>query len=103
MNPHNHPEEDAGGAASLPKKDAGGAASLPSAEVQALCDRLLDGEFSPEDRARLESLVLGDPALRTLYVEIMHQHAALRQNASRLGDAPLSEMLQTVTKSLSSS
>ncbi|HEY2842589.1 MAG TPA: DNRLRE domain-containing protein [Bryobacteraceae bacterium] len=102
MNPHNHPDEDADGAAS-PDKDADGAASLPSAELHALCDRLLDGEFSSEDRARLESLVLGDPALRTLYVEIMHQHAALRQNASRLSDAPLSEVLRTATKSLSSS
>ncbi|MEP6668862.1 MAG: DNRLRE domain-containing protein [Chthoniobacter sp.] len=63
-------------------------------ELRELCDRLLDGNFSPEDRARLEALVLGDPALRRRYVEIMHQHAALRQNASRLGDVPLSEVLQ---------
>ena len=65
-------------------------------ELRELCDRLLDGDFSPEDRARLEALVLGDPALRALYVELMHQHAALRQNASRLGDVPLSEVLRTL-------
>ena len=64
--------------------------------MRELCDRLLDGDFSPEDRARLEALVLGDPALRTLYVELMHQHAALRQSASRLGDVPLSEVLRTL-------
>jgi len=65
-------------------------------KLRELCDRLLDGDFSPEDRACLEALVLGDPALRTLYVEIMHQHAALRQNASRLGDVPLSEVLRAM-------
>ena len=59
-----------------------------SIELRALCDRLLDGEFTHEDRARLESLVLGDAAMRTLYVSLMHQHAALRQSASRLGAAP---------------
>jgi hypothetical protein len=63
-----------------------------------LCDRLLDGEFSAEDRARLETLVLGDAALRRLYVETMHQHAALRQSASRIGDLPLAEILSTLPK-----
>jgi hypothetical protein len=67
-----------------------------SAELRELCDRLLDGEFTAEHRARLEALVLGDAALRRLYVEIMHQHAGLRQNASRLGDAPLAEVLRTL-------
>jgi hypothetical protein len=37
--------------------------------------------------------VLGDAELRRLYVETMHLHAALRQNASQLGDVPLAEML----------
>ena len=65
-------------------------------EVRELCDKLLDGDFATEDRARLESLVLGDAALRRLYVELMHQHAALRQSASRLGDVPLAELLRTL-------
>jgi len=66
------------------------------AELLALCDRLLDGDFSVEDRDRLETLVLGSPELRALYVEIIHQHAALRQNASRLGSASLSETLEAL-------
>jgi len=79
-----------------PNPDADGAASLPpEAELRELCNRLLDGEFSPADRTQLEALVLGSTGLRRLYVEIMHQHASLRQNASRLGDVPLADVLQT--------
>jgi anti-sigma factor RsiW len=74
----------------------------PEAELRELCDRLLDGEFSPEHRARLETLVIGDPALRRLYVEILHQHATLRQNASRLGDVPLSDVLEMLPDAPSS-
>lgn len=66
------------------------------AELLELCDRLLDGDFTAEDRARLETLVLGDTELRRLYVETMHLHAALRQNATRLSDAPLAEMLSAL-------
>jgi len=65
-------------------------------ELRELCDKLLDGDFTAGDRARLESLVLGDTAMRRLYVELMHQHAALRQSASRLGDVPLNEVLRTL-------
>jgi hypothetical protein len=80
-----------------PNPDASGATSPDShSELRELCNRLLDGEFTAEDRARLEALVLGDPALRRLYVEIMHQHAALRQSATRLGDVPLAEVLKTL-------
>jgi len=69
--------------------------SDPKAELLDLCDRLLDGEFTVAHRERLEALVLGDAELRRLYVETMHLHAALRQNASRLnqGDIPLAEVL----------
>ena len=67
-----------------------------SAELRELCDRLLDGDFTTADRARLEALVLSDAALRRLYVEIMHEHAALRQSSSRLGELPLSEILSTL-------
>lgn len=70
--------------------------SEPRAELRELCDRLLDGEFTAADRERLEELVLGDAELRREYVEIMHLHAALRQNASRLGDVPLSEVLRAL-------
>jgi len=75
---------------------AGSAASQAQDELRELCDRLLDGDFTAEDRARLEALVIGDAGLRRLYVEFMHQHAALRQNSSRLGDVPLSEVLRTL-------
>jgi len=71
-------------------------AERPFEEVRDLCDRLLDGEFSEADRARLETLVLGNAEARRLYVELMHQQAAMRQNASRLGDVPLSEILRTL-------
>lgn len=87
MNPLDPNAEDTGGAASLPNAQA---------ELRELCSRLLDGEFNVEDRARLEALVLGDPALRRLYVEILHQHAVLRQSAPRLGDVSLAEVLQTL-------
>jgi len=66
------------------------------AELLTLCDRLLDGDFSVEDRGRLEALVLGDAELRRLYVEVLHEHAALRQNASRLGPASLAEVLHAM-------
>ncbi len=67
-----------------------------SVELHELCDRLLDGDFTADDRARLETLVLGDPALRRLYVELMHQQAALRESSSRIGDLPLAEVLRTL-------
>jgi hypothetical protein len=35
-----------------------------------------------------------------LYVEVLHAHAALRQNASRLGPASLTEVLQTMPEAL---
>lgn len=68
----------------------------PHAELLELCDRLLDGDLSAADRVRLESLVINDPELRRIYVEYLHLHAALRQNASRLGDVPLAEMLRSL-------
>lgn len=67
-----------------------------SAELLELCDRLLDGEFTDEHRAHLETLVLGDAALRRLYVELMHQQAALREGSSRIGNMPLAEVLRTL-------
>ncbi len=71
----------------------------PPDQLRELCDRLLDGDFTGADRAQLEALVLGDATLRRLYVERMHQHAALRQSASRLGDVPLAEMLRSLPAS----
>ena len=62
------------------------------AELLELCDQLLDGALSAEQRARLEQLVLGDAALCRLYVEYLHLHAGLRQ--SRTADAPLAEVLK---------
>ncbi len=70
--------------------------SDPKAELLELCDRLLDGDFTAENRARLEALVLGDAALRTLYVETLHLHASLRQNAAQIKDVPLAEALRVL-------
>jgi ferric-dicitrate binding protein FerR (iron transport regulator) len=70
------------------------------AELLELCDRLLDGDFTAEHRARLETLVLGNADLRRLYVEVLHEHAALRQNASRLGPASLAEVLHAMPEEL---
>jgi ferric-dicitrate binding protein FerR (iron transport regulator) len=64
-----------------------------AAELSDLCDRLLDGEFTAADRDRLEALVLENPDRRRLYVERMQLHASLRQQASRVADVPLSEVL----------
>lgn len=66
------------------------------AELTELCDRLLDGDFSAADRARLEALVLGDPMLRQAYVETMHLHAALRQHGAQLKDVPLADALRVL-------
>lgn len=70
----------------------------PAEELSALCDRLCDGVLTAEERQRIESLVLSDPALRRLYVEQMHLHAQLVQNGPRLSDAPLPSILNTVTR-----
>jgi hypothetical protein len=59
-------------------------------ELRDLCDRLLDGDFTVADRERIEALVLGDAALRRAYVEFMHLHATLRQNA------PLAEVMRSL-------
>lgn len=68
-------------------------------ELFALCDQLLDGELSVAGRAQLEALVLGDVAQRKLYVEYMQLYAALRQQSSRLSDAPLEDVLKEFPKS----
>lgn len=70
--------------------------SPPDPELLALCDRLLDGELTEDDRAQLEARVLNDPLQRRHYVEYLHLHAALRQQASRLSDAPLAEVLRSL-------
>lgn len=59
------------------------------AEVQELCDRLFDSEFSPADRERLEALVIGNADARRAYIEHVQIHAALSE--ARLKDVPLSE------------
>ena len=66
----------------------------PADELIALCDRLCDSTLTPVERARLEALVLGDPALRRLYVEQMQVHAQLTQNSARLSEAPLQAVLR---------
>ncbi len=65
-------------------------------EILALCDRLLEGELTAAEHARLEALVLTDADARREYVEYLHLHAALRQSASRLGDVPLAEVLRSM-------
>jgi anti-sigma factor RsiW len=66
----------------------------PFAELHALCDRLIDGDFSPADRERLEQLVLGDARLKQRYVELRHEHAALRELAGTLREQPPAELLR---------
>lgn len=68
----------------------------PADELLALCDQMLDGDLSPEGRLRIESLVLGQPELRRLYVEYLQLHATLRQQSSLLAQAPLKDVLQSV-------
>jgi ferric-dicitrate binding protein FerR (iron transport regulator) len=70
--------------------------STPADELIALCDRLCDGTFTAGERERIEALVLGDPALRRLYVEQMQLHAQLTQNSARLSEAPLQTVLRPV-------
>jgi len=70
--------------------------ATPADELLALCDRLCDGTLTPEERERLEALVLGDAALRRLYVEQLQLNAHLRQSSARLSDAPLASVLRAV-------
>jgi hypothetical protein len=65
-------------------------------ELIALCDQLCDGSLTPAGRERLEALVLGDAALRRLYVEQLHLHAQLTQNSARFSDASLPTVLGPV-------
>ncbi|HEX4149768.1 MAG TPA: hypothetical protein VHY20_12305 [Pirellulales bacterium] len=46
-------------------------------ELTSLCDALIDGSMSDSQRVRLEQLALADAEARRVYVELMHQHAAL--------------------------
>ena len=73
--------------------------STPADELIALCDRLCDGTLTPDGRQRLEALVLGDAALRRLYVEQLQLHAQLTHNSARFSDAPLSTILRPVAPS----
>ena len=70
--------------------------SPPDPALLALCDHLLDGDLTDDARADLEARVLRDPAQRRDYVEYLQLHAALRQQASRLSDAPLAEVLHAM-------
>jgi ferric-dicitrate binding protein FerR (iron transport regulator) len=72
-------------------------AATPADELIALCDRLCDGTLTAGERERIEVLVLGDAALRRLYVEQMQLHAQLTQNSARLSEAPLQTVLRPVT------
>jgi hypothetical protein len=67
--------------------------SDPKAELLELCDRLIDGQFTEQDRDRIETLVLANLELRKIYVEVMHLNASLRQEASRISDRSLEEVL----------
>jgi hypothetical protein len=49
----------------------------PSDDLLALCERLIEGTLTADERARLERLVLDDPEARRTYVEYMRLHAAL--------------------------
>lgn len=71
-------------------------APTPAEELVALCDRLCDGTLTASERERIEALVLGDAALRRLYVEQMQVHAQLTQNSARLSEAPLQTVMRSV-------
>src|SRR5206468_3776911 len=47
-------------------------------ELRALCEAVLEGRLTPEQRGRLEALVLSSPQARRFYVEYVQQHAMLR-------------------------
>lgn len=65
----------------------------PADEVQALCERLIEGTFTADDNQRLEALVLGDPEAKRVYVAYMHQHATLSWQAGALAEPPLGEIV----------
>lgn len=69
----------------------------PAEELMALCDRMLDGELTPDERDRIETLVLGQPELKKLYVEYLQLHATLRQQSARLGETTMAETLHAVS------
>jgi hypothetical protein len=60
-------------------------------EVLKLCDRLLDGTFAPDDRDRLELLVLQHGEARRAYVEYLQIHSALKEVSLR--DVSLAEIV----------
>ena len=62
-------------------------------ELLELCDRLLDGDLSEADRARLEKMVIDDPETRRLYVDYLHLHGSLRQSSSSFGALPVAEAM----------
>ncbi|MCF6313993.1 MAG: DNRLRE domain-containing protein [Verrucomicrobiales bacterium] len=51
-------------------------------EVFDLCEKVIHGDLLEADKDRLESLVIEDKRARKLYVECMHQHAALHWQRS---------------------
>ncbi len=58
-------------------------------ELFTLCDLLLDGALSKEESAKLESMVLSDPAIRELYVEYLQLNAHLVQHGALLAGGPV--------------
>lgn len=71
-------------------------ASPHAEELIALCDRLLDGSLTTEERLRIETLVLEDEAMRRLYVEYLQLHAHLQQQSARLSEAPLASVMSSL-------
>ncbi|AGA29838.1 FecR domain-containing protein [Singulisphaera acidiphila] len=51
-------------------------------ELQELCEIAIEGQLTVDSAARLESLVLSDPAARRFYVQYLHQHASLHWAAA---------------------
>src|SRR5437867_542467 len=67
----------------------------PPDEVRALCERLIEGLLTAEEKDRLEQLVLASAEARRLYVEHLHLHAALQWQAGTLASAPLADVVGT--------
>jgi ferric-dicitrate binding protein FerR (iron transport regulator) len=65
-----------------------------TSELHDLCDAAIEDRLTPEQAARLDELVLSDPAARRYVVEALYQHAALTWAAAdprvlnREGEAP---------------
>ena len=67
---------------------------MAPSDVRALCEALIEGRITAEERTRLQALVLGSADARRCYLDYLHQHATLawaggapEANSAREADA----------------